>query len=83
MKRGHSKILEVLVVPNKTNKTGMSLTMPQVCVIYIYIFFFLTTGKCVTLIAFIIIDIQRQAQKYYVNVMHECIRLKQDHFLVK
>ena len=39
MKRGHSKILEVLVVPNKTNKTGMSLTMPQVCVIYIYIFF--------------------------------------------
>ena len=56
MKRGHSKILEVLVVPNKTNKTGMSLTMPQVCVIYIYIFF-LTTGKCLTLIAFIIIDI--------------------------
>lgn len=81
MKRGHSKILEVLVVPNKTNKTDMSLTMPQVCVCF-FVFFF-TTGKCLTLIAFTIIHIQRQTQKYYMNVMHECIRLKQDHFLVK
>ena len=64
MKRGHSKILEVLVVPNKTNKTDMSLTMPQVC---FFFFFFLTTGKCLTLIAFTIIDIQRQTQKYYMN----------------
>ena len=49
----------------------------------VFFCFFFTTGKCLTLIAFTIIDIQRQTQKYYMNVMHECIRLKQDHFLVK
>ena len=49
MTRTQSKALEVLVVPNKTNKTDMRLTMPKVSVD------FPTTAKFL-LTTFVLID---------------------------